>query len=518
MECKVLVVLGPAGSGKTTLARRIRQQLLPGKVAYLYNDDGRAIPGVDAAIEGAFDATEAFLSGCFSCEDSAQFISRLSVIMKGGEHDWLVIEPLGFVEGRELVDLLRGQGIKPRVISLLDVRNLERNEVIGTVPAQLASATVGIGLTKTPDGVTLESAELIGALAYVGRHAPGRDVFLLRKDEDLPPAQLRKLLYDGPQIRKPHQHDHSCCDHDHGHSHGHEHAHDHRQAHPSHTSAYRLKPSTTLDQVRKMFLAQGDNIYRIKGTVEGCWFDGIWGAWDDSRKVKVDDDPFLIVYSLRPLDPASLECLVETKKSELQSTWLRLRNGAVIETERTVAFLLEELPRLPREPLYDAGGPITHPEAHELVNSLRKRPDIPADLNAACIQARMDYMLAVCDVFTEDSPWWNAPRAAERKSNLVIGITWFAIHQPEVLGLECMARISSLKDRLKRMMVDGMNGYTVYAADTELAVVFVEEVKDALRFLGHDPSLDAAATHLIRLAQADGRSEIIKAWQQLASQ
>lgn len=508
MAC-VVVFLGPAGSGKTTLARAVREQLIGRRVAYLYNDDGRNVPYEDDGITGSFDAATAVLGGCFGCRDSESFRREVRKIQSDTSFQFLLIEPLGFIEGGEIVSLLRGMGITPRVISLLDVEHLHDNEVIGTVPSQLREATAGIGLTHCPEGVaSLDDERLVGPLEYIALHAAGNTspVFLVRPGEGLPEPVLARTVmpvgewkfYCAPSKKtKKHAHDHT-----HG-AHGHM------------TYSYPLHENVSLDDVRRAFQSLGANvdvgISRVKGVVRNRWFHAVWDSWKSSSSI--GGRPFVIFYATRPINPEFLRHLMVIDDAPKEAdTRIILRDNRDVSVDATERYIRKAMHTLPTTPLYDTTGPITHPEPLELLNNICKRPGVSSELVQEYYRARVSYFLAVAEAFTPESVWWNTPDAARRKLDLVISVLWFAMNKSGDLGEVLMSRVSSFQGLFARMLEDGLRGLAAYHTDLNTAIIFIDDIKASVQFLGSTPALLSAVECAIVLARKDGRSALANRW------
>jgi G3E family GTPase len=499
---KTILVIGPIGSGKTTLAGNLfKSGLLPGKCAFIFNDDGTP-ETVDAAIIAGGADFRPMNSGCFGCRDVTQFKTLIQALDSGGEYDFTVIEPLGFVEGSEVPRVLKECGITPNVIALLDVKHLKQNDLLGIVPSQLRVGDI-IALTKYPPNAELGDEALDQALEYAGRYAPGKSIVLLPPDGHIPQEILKAALAE-KTVHK-HEHGHCSCRHHHHHD-GHDHG--------FFTYSFLLKPDTSFLTVKKYIEGCGSRILRVKGVAEGRQFHMVHGDWQITIP---DNSPsFVTFYSTLPVATDGIAEITKPAAETFGTTKILVRTDA-IPTEQNVELIKSILEKLPKEALVGIDGPITNPEMHELLNEVRKRPGVPADLNAEAIRARVAYYLKVAAILTPQSQWWNHPASGRKKYDLAVGIGWFAQNKPTELGRKIVDE--AVQVNLALLLTEGLLAFESHNPDLKIALEMASEVRDVIHLIGKKKNtcLEMAVAHCLALAK-DREPELISAWQSIAQE
>lgn len=499
------MVIGPIGSGKTTFARNLfRCGALRGRRAFIFNDDGTP-DTIDAGIIGDDADLQSMNAGCFGCRDVAEFKRAVLQVQTSGEYDYLMVEPLGFVEGTEIPRALGECGISPRVISLLDVQHLKENHQLGIVPSQLRAGSI-ICFTKYPCGLTsIDDPCLEEALEYVGRHAPGVPVTLLAKSEvnqEIIEAIMADRFSNHHHVHTP------VCMQGHGHHHRHG-GHDHGFF----PYSMRLKCDVTLADVIRCVGAFGSTVVRGKGVVKQRQFHCVHGTWEET--IYDGSRPFLTIYATAKLSLEPLSAIIEKDHAASGTTRSLLRSDT-FSADETVSLIERILKNLPTEPTFGKDGPVTNPESHEMLNEIRKRPGVPHELNARAIRARVEYYLAVASILTPDSPWWHGPSSAKKKYDLAVGIGWFARHKPDALGPNVMDQVAKVD--LCTLLAQGLSGFTGHNESTEVAIELALEVRDVIRFTngGRDTNLRHAVEHCLQIAR--GRPELEQVWQEVLSE
>lgn len=494
---KALLFLGPPGSGKTTLIGAIlRAELLPGRTAFVFNDAGT--PGtVDARMLAGLTDFRPMVGGCFGCRDAGELTDLLHRLREDA-YDWIVLEPLGFVDGHEVPDILASSDVDARTITLVDARHhVENRRLLSRVVAsQLAAATLAVGVTKASEGALPETI-----VEEIARHAPG--TFVGAVPEGRVPEWLSDRLHAWD--RAAHRH---VCSHGHDHDHS---QHDHGTEHGQHVYSFRLRPEATMKDVRG--LSTLDAVKRVKGVVEGRQFHAVHREWREGTEDP--SDPFVTFYAVEPIAFSFYERYVVTPERIDGGTQTLLRSTDDLSPEDVNDALRDLLARAPTEPVMTPDGPETNPELHELLNEVRKRPGVSPELNDAAIRARVGYYLAVARVFTPDSPWWDHPSAAKRKRDLAIGIGWFARNKSEALGDEMLGEAK--RAPIVRLLAEGLIGLERHNRDLDRALVTADETRETALFifenhLGTPTDFIAGFGHALNLARCDGRLEIIEVW------
>lgn len=448
---KSILFIGPPGSGKTSLIRSLcAAGIFPRSVAIL-NDDGQGTP-VDAHMLAGVTDLRTMTGGCFTCKDEAGFHALLKALQDSGEFDWLLLEPLGFVKGSEPVESLYKAGLAPHVLGLLNVQALNdyQAELGPVLASQIQAATVAVGLThiKGASQQQIEAAE-----EFIGKVAPGMSVFQLLEGGLLPEWVSEAMHGEAVSV--------TSCDHEH-HNPGckHEHHHDHDHGHRMYT--FGVKPGVGHSIVMSLFDAYPGPIARVKGVIGGVRIDRSTrnSGWAEP-KPQSQTDSKVTFYATEEVDTAFFADIIDPASDPYRDLDTRalLRMG-IVPVEQSVAVINRLLSRFPTSVVMTPQGPITNLEVMEIVNQIRKRPGIPADVDALAIRARVEYYLKVVAVLTPDSPWWNGPdavEAARRKLDLAMGIGWFAYNKPTELGVEIMDRIRAVD--LDTMLAGGVAQY-----------------------------------------------------------
>ncbi len=541
----VFLVIGPTGAGKTTLLRALlRQGFFPGKVARIYNDDGsqddsgNLLIDAGAPVEG--ETLEPLMAGCFGCKDESSFFAVMDKIRAANCYTWVVIDPLGFVSGDEVTGVVHEWAKKAharislKVLGVLNAAEIEEARVLGVLDSQLAVTNVGIALNRVPEGVTsIEDERLAGVLEVIDASEASAPVFLLSEDLALPDSVRASVHGRGSsrfRLKVSHaDHDHSKCGHDHHHDHGHDddHAHGHAQHVRLH---FLLRPGlyrrAVVEWFDRYFERTPDHgVFRMKGSASDLEVQRGFKAWGDLEAPATTQQPFLTLY-VKETGSATLKDFVEimapTHSSGLVhgSTRALLRRSdlSAEENDRLVRWIMNHLPQ---RVVMVADGPVTNPELGELLNEVRKRPGVHPALNAEAIRRRVNYYLECVRTLRPDSPYWNAPGAAERKRMLAVGIGWFCQCRSQDVGEEVLRRASTEAGLILRLLVDGLMGIERHHADLVVALEMAREVTETIRFLRKvSPSdlrgsLAVAINHLHTLTAADGRAGLVEAWNEV---
>ena len=127
---KTLAVLGPLGSGKTTLVNKILALFSHLRILVVVNDVGTE--NIDASrIRNAGDV-KALTAGCIGCSDLPAFQGVIREAQAVANNiDVLLIEPTGIADGNEIRDAVVGVGEIFHAITLVDVKHFGRNRALG---------------------------------------------------------------------------------------------------------------------------------------------------------------------------------------------------------------------------------------------------------------------------------------------------------------------------------------------------------------------------------------------------
>lgn len=280
--------------------------------------------------------------------------------------------------------------------------------------------------------------------------------------------------------------------------------------------SFRLKPDVTYDDVRQVCARLSVMPMRLKGVVGGRQFHAVHGEWSQGAEHATEN--FLTFYHTSAIDISLFAPIsVSTEKMLEGDTKTLVRSAADVSLEATERLIRTILARLPREAIVTAQGLVTNPEDHELLNEVRKRPGVSADLNAEAIRARVAYYLVVADLLGPSSRFADMPHSATWKRDVAIGIGWFAHNKADELGAALMNRVRQVN--LGWLLAEGLAGLSSHNANLQRALVFAQEVGEVLVFLGKiDSNLKDALQHVLVVAKSDGRDQVVIAWQKLVHQ
>jgi G3E family GTPase len=523
---KAYASLGPTFAGKTTLNAAILKagQLPPERTAYVLNDDGTVALIDRSVVEKKAKRFKALTAGCFTCEDPASTIKTLTDICASGEVDWVMLDPLGFIQGHELPNLLRPLGIELRTFTLVSVATFVDDLEMGYLPSQLRHATLGVGLTHFEKEIaSLEDPRLERVLNYIGFHAPGQQIFLLPEGNPLPATIAAELQAPSTNCSCGHAHE----EHGHEHHHAHGHVHEEHEGHHEHDSikpyGYYLRPDTSLEALQTSFGehwrtvdAKGaqtrPGIFRVKAIVGGYQWHGGHGQW---QRGIPDSNPASVSFYAKDvkIDPVLLEGLIIPQDTAECGTVQTLRShvSGVEESNNLVRHLLASVPK---DLVISADGPVTNPHHLEELNQVRKRPGILPEFDAQAIRHRVGYYLKVLDELKQPQ-WQERPSTPSKMLTVAVGIGWFAKNKFEVLGNELLDSIKNRSRTIALFLFKGLGTIDRLHADDATARMVAGEVRDTISYLkdiGIGPEIfTVVIQHCIALA--DGRAEVQQVWE-----
>ncbi len=482
---KCFLFVGPSGSGKTVqLETLFRSGVISGNVAFLFNDEGKK-GAVDARVLAKYATFISFVSGCFGCRDLAAVKKRLADLRNDGTWDWIVVEPMGITSGDEIFNAVQSSGFPLYIIALFSVEGFMDNRAVGLLGSHLRIATIGVGLTNYPeDAHRIDDERFERILAYTTNHAHGKYIFLASERTGLPQEVLDVLKGNNPGTPTFEAADQDCTDENHHQHDGHDHSHHHSHGdHEYNRYTDILKPQISIETIQAILQRHPDRdrIENVKVSTGGRQFRIDHGKLKE--KGPDNDIPFITIYAKgEPINETPFaEIVEEPETTSIADAKIILRSGDVVPLEETIQLIKKLMAQMPIEPIMAEDGPVTHPEILELLNEVRKRPHVPEELVNEAIRMRVCYFLAVTQVFTSQSPWWNMPSAGERKRNLAIGIGWFAEKKAEVLGKAMMEAIRRID--LKQMLTEGLVDLKEHNSDDTRAFTISTEIMDTVAFI-----------------------------------
>ncbi len=133
---KVNLISGFLGAGKTTLIKKILENVKEEKVIIIENEFGEVAIDGDLIKKEGFDVFE-LRSGCICCMMKQDFEDSLEKVIEEYKPDRIIIEPTGISSLSQLLDILEKDNFKNRininsVITVVDVTSyLEEKDAFG---------------------------------------------------------------------------------------------------------------------------------------------------------------------------------------------------------------------------------------------------------------------------------------------------------------------------------------------------------------------------------------------------
>jgi G3E family GTPase len=193
VNTKLLVVSGPLGSGKTSLLNALLP-FVPGKKLLIVNDVGQV--NVDA--ERLADAADIrpITSGCVGCKNLGELV-RIATQAATADFNWLVLEPTGVADAREIREALTPLGFEWRCLTLVNVRDFALDLADGIVVAQLDAATA-VALTHTEGVTDISDERLLSVIEQISLHAPQMPLSIIQEPSEcaLTERQTQQLLQE----------------------------------------------------------------------------------------------------------------------------------------------------------------------------------------------------------------------------------------------------------------------------------------------------------------------------------
>lgn len=437
---KVLSVMGPYGSGKTTLVKNLLKALAArgydtnNKIAWVVNDSG---PVVDAEVAEPMAHVITLTNGCFTCEDMSTTRDVLALLAQGG-FEWVILEGYGLIPGYETRDFLESCKYSFHMIGLVSAQHFAEDTLLyaDALKSHIACATRAILVTKC------DSVDAIpdGVVEMIAQHNPGRSTCVLHDSLDVPSLLINLFIPestgdDGFRFGSGcvHCDAHTCTAHAHSHEHADHHAHDYTHA-SAHEHHYRytllLKPEATFAQVKEVFESY-PGMRRVKGAVEGYTFSEIHGVWTHGSDP--DDRRFVTFYSVLPIDLNGelpqlneLQALACVLNEQLQGYEL-LRTETCTATE-TAALVTKLMLQIPVQPIICDVAPhrrlITHPEWLQLVKEIARRPSV-AHLLPIVLEKCVTYWVACATALLQNQDGFSAVHAPKHLRELGVSLAWW---------------------------------------------------------------------------------------------
>lgn len=507
---QILAILGPLGSGKTTILRELMSNHRPdGKVLLVINDVGQV--NIDAIrLEGLGDI-EPMTAGCIGCSDLGAFLDVMKRA-RTADIDHIIVEPTGIADGREIRDAASQAGISMSAVTLVDVQHFDRNRALGVMETQLSVAShIGLtwcdGFLLHPNGAAQPALEPV--VMFCGQHAAGKTITLVNSAE--PGVFVSSVMerYKAGKLQDNPFQGYSCvsCGHDnHNHSHGHGH-HDHHN-HGVYAESGDLPVSFTRETLVGLMADLGETLVRAKGVVEGQTFDFTQGSlrWG----TRSSSAPFATFISTTPLG------IIE-QHVEVQGNKKALMRGYQVPLEATIAALEWQLGEYPRNRAQRREIRVDC-EA-DIVRQLCERKGVPSDLRAKAIQQYVVWRLKSLHILnTERSLWSGHSDFAYWQRRLGAVLCWHAENVSNVLTDTQIVEIVQM--HAPQHALEGLLGLAELSFDEERAEERPELIADCISFAEKQAVLDRnlarkALQHCLTLSQ--GNYEWNERWRMISA-
>jgi len=457
---KILAVLGPLGSGKTTILKALMEAnvLPPGRVLLVVNDVGQV--NVDAKRLQNVGEIRAMTAGCIGCSDLSSFLAVMLEASEAGiEH--LIVEPTGIADGREIKAAADEGGLSFFAVTLVDVQHFERNRALGVMETQLAVTDL-IGFTWFEEKYGLQTSpmdlRLSAEVTFCGRFAPRKQIFMVPSRGYKQLNFLEQVVgHYGNQKRPLAPFTHTCQHGDgdhHSHNHGHHHHHDHghNQHHHIHgqednhgvyAESGDLPNDYTRDGLVILLSGLGENLVRAKGVIEGSEFDFTQGTlrWGDSSV----SNPYCTLISTAPINLFATPEIGGNKKA--------LMRGYEISPEATAAALRWQLGEYPAN-LGPQGNIRVDCEA-DIVRQLCERPNVPVELRVIAIRQYCQWRLESLRILNADEEAWSTHSDFHYWQRRLGGVlAWHAVNCRNEIGPDFVSAI--LQERAVEHELQGL--------------------------------------------------------------
>ena len=477
---KTLVVLGPLGSGKTTLVNKVLATFSHLRTLVVVNDVGTE--NIDARRVRSAGDIKALTAGCIGCSDLPAFKAIIEEAKTIEGLDLLLIEPTGIADGREIRDAVAGSGCEFRAITLVDVRHFERNRALGCMESQLEVATT-VALTWSDDHPTPDRV-----LEYIGRHAPGRPIVGLSDVRTVFLATLNPEVV----ILSHHDHSESCgCAHHHKHHHHHGHG-----DHGVYSFSLKLREDTSYAELVSVLASHLGSLVRAKGVVSGRTFDFVQG---DIRIGEEDaSTPYGNFIFSRQVGAEVFAGISKENGEDSRSKKDRMRD-ADVPLSITLVAIEWQLGQYP--PVVAPSGILRVDCEADVIYQLAKRASVPEGIRQTVMRKYVSWRLegAIQHV---TGAWDDHHELTYWRRRLGVNLGYMCAVYPELVGDDLANQVATV--RPAEMLAKGLLGLTELSYDEEKAEEKPETVAKALSFGEVDPMLvSRAVAHCQKLAEGN---------------
>ncbi len=464
---KTLAILGPLGSGKTTLVNKVLPLFSHLRILVIVNDVGTE--NIDARRIRSAGDVKALTAGCIGCSDLPAFKAIIEEAKAVESLDLLLIEPTGIADGREIRDAVVGSKCEFRAITLVDVRHFERNRALGCMESQLEVATT-VALTwlngqEVPEGI----------LEFIWRHAKGREVLLLPPGEGELGQFLERLLETTPESGRGGGH---ICSHDCGYDHGHRHG---RGDHGVFSFSLALKEDASYAELVSALAPHLSSLVRAKGVVNGRQFDYVQGdICLGEEDIATPHGNFIFN---RKVEAKVFDGISLGRGEDTRSKKDRMRE-ADVPLEATLAAITWQLGQYPS--VVAPSGVLRVDCEADVIYQLAKRSEVPDDVRRAVMRKYVSWRLESA-LQLKLGNWEKHPQLSYWRRRLGINIGYMCAMYPDLVGDELAGQVT--KVRPAEMLARGLLGLTELSFDEEKAEERPEAIAKAFSFGPADQNL-----------------------------
>ncbi len=459
---KAISISGTYGSGKTTFIQTLAEEFGP-DTFYIFSDGIRKTVDPSAIDAGEGAEVMSFSTGCACCQTYPQLFSTLEKIMdarsEGPSFERVVIELPGNANNTNFRQRLgRQQGIDVVGVSLINVENFERDQILGLVDRHIGQSSV-VMLTWADD-LELSDPKMKGVFEYIYHEQEmAVPVAVLRKDGTIQlinPDEIAKLIGELPKLSGPvnvhehtgnqdHQHESNQSNDDHAHKH-----HDSRES----SIEIELRGDVTFQDALARLdpWFQKDTILRIKGVMidaDSRELVHVSGTRDkiNIRPLKEKEaelGTFVAVVSLEPV-PVNIFSDISVELTKVASGSFMKYSTKV--RAKAVTELLSELKRARQEKdlhRSEDGQLLVNYDVYDNLADYTSAPDMSEEVRKEALNELLDLRLAAVGDLVSGN--YNDPyqRAASWAESLGGHIAYQMIHEPELVRAESLKKITDI--------------------------------------------------------------------------
>lgn len=265
-----IIISGFLGSGKTTLIRKIIENISNKKIIVIENDFGEI--NTDSLILNNYDiSVREINAGCICCNINGDFKTALKEILTKQNPDICIIEPSGIAKTSEIKNTIIVENINPTIICTVDINTIKKYfDNFGKIFDDQIIHSDYLYLTKKDDNRKYE--EEINIIKNL------KPELNLIDETNIINLILTKYDTTNNYCNCTHSHTHCNCNNEHSHKCNHEHndnhhcncGHNHKNDNISgdfSTVNILIKSEQSLDNIKKFIekVICEHNIIRIKG-------------------------------------------------------------------------------------------------------------------------------------------------------------------------------------------------------------------------------------------------------------